>query len=104
MPLFTEALILQTPHILRNVSPERKAKLGESYRKWKNRGLRFTFGAISGGSICQVGYELLKDEFKTYGKQKIGAILVATGATVCSGGLVLVTNGTKVVKYANMTH
>jgi hypothetical protein len=56
--------------------------LRQSYRKWKRRDIRFSFGAISCGSICQVGYELLKDELKTYGKQKIGALLLATSATV----------------------
>lgn len=102
MPLFADALT--TPHLTQRMAPENKKKFIAHYKKCKRYGIRTAFGVATGGSYCQIGYELIKGEVKSYGKRKIGGLIVASAASALSGGTVLLTNATKIAKAANATH
>ena len=48
--------------------------------------------------------EAAKEGIKRHGKRYIGGILINSGLTFVSGGIPLMTNATKVVKYSKACH
>lgn len=60
------------------------------------------FAEITGTGVVTLLKEAASDGIKRHAKCYIGAILVNTGLT--SGGMALLTNATKVVKYSKAVH
>jgi hypothetical protein len=102
MPVYVESFT--TPCLTKRMSPESRRRLREIYRKLKRYRIRGAIGTATGGSFCQIAWEISRGELKTYGKRKIGAIIVGAAGSAVSGGLVLATNATRIAKYANATH
>ena len=92
-PCLTSRLLAET----RNIWKER-------YRIGKKYGIRTAFSGVTGTGLVTLAKEAAKDGVKRHAKRYIGGILVNGGLTCLSGGLPLVTNATKVVKYSKACH
>jgi hypothetical protein len=103
--VFTPAVSI-TPCLTQKLSPESRKKLKEYYRTAKKYGIRglFVFGLVSGTGSYTLLKEAAKEGVKRHGKGYIGGILINSGLTFVSGGIPLITNATKVVKYSKACH
>ena len=97
----TEAL---TPSLTSRLSPDTRAKWKERYRIAKKYGIRTAFSGVTGTGLVSLAKEASVDGVKRHGKRYIGGILVNGGLTCISGGVPLLTNATKVVKYSKACH
>ena len=93
-----------TPCLTGKLPPETRDKWKERYRITKKYGVRVGFGAISGTGCLTLVKEAAKDGVNRHAKRYIGGILVNSGLTFLSGGIPLLTNATKAVKYAKACH
>jgi hypothetical protein len=89
-----------TSCLTQKLSPEIRKKLKEYYRNVKKYGIRGLFGVVSGTGSYTLLKEAAKEGVKQHGKRYIGGILINSGLTFVSGGIPLITNATKVVKYS----
>ena len=90
-----------TPCLTQRLSPETRKMWKERYRYAKKYGIRATFGVVTGTGCYTLVKEAATDGVKSHAKRYIGAILINTGLTCVSGGIPLITNATKIVKYSN---
>lgn len=93
-----------TPCLLSKCSPEIRQKLKESYKSLKKYGIRAGFGIISGAGMISLIKEAVADGVIRHGKRRIGCILVTSGLSLCSSGIVILSNTTKVLKYSKACH
>lgn len=93
-----------TPCAMGRCSPETRNRWKERYRYAKKYGIRAAFAGVSVTGIFTIAKEVAADGVKRHAKRYIGGILIDTGLTCVSGGLPLVTNATKVVKYSKAVH
>ena len=76
----------------------------ERYRYAKKYGIRAGLAGVTGTGLVTVAKEAATDGIKRHAKRYIGGILVNGGLMCVSGGLPLLTNATKVVKYSKACH
>lgn len=93
-----------TPCIMGRCSSETRNKWKERYRYAKKYGLRAGFARVTGNGLVTVAKEAAIDGVKRHAKRYLGGILVDIGLTSVSGGLPLLTNATKIVKYSKAVH
>lgn len=86
------------------LSSDTRAKWKERYRIGKKYGIRVAFSGVTGTGLASLAKEASVGSVKRHGKRYIGGILVNRGLTCMSGGLPLLTNATKVVKYSKACH
>ena len=98
------SIVCITPCITYNMSPERREKLKEYYRVSKKYGIRASFAAVTGSGLFGLVKEVAKDGVKRHGKRYLGGILATSGLSCISGGIPLITNSTKIVKYSKNCH
>ena len=99
--IFAEAL---TPCLTKRLSPERRNRLKERYRKVKKYGIRAGFAGVTGAGVVSLAKDLAKDQVFFHGKRYLGSIFISCGLTSISLGVPLVTNSTKVLKYGKACH
>ena len=97
----TEAL---TPSLTQGLSTETRLRWKERYRTAKKYGIRSAFAAVSGTGIYTLVKEAATDGIKRHSKRYLGVILINSGFTCITGGMPLVTNATRVVKYSKACH
>ena len=93
-----------TPCFMGKCSAETRNKWKERYRYAKKYGIRAGFAGVTGTGLVTVVKEAAADGVKRHAKRYIGGILIDTGLTCLSGGVPLITNATKVVKYSKAVH
>lgn len=93
-----------TPCLMGRCSPETRKLWKDRYRSVKKYGIRAGFVGVTGTGLVTIAKEAATDGVKRHAKRYIGGILVDGGLTCISGGLPLLTNATKVVKYAKACH
>jgi hypothetical protein len=93
-----------TPCLTQRLSPETRKNLKEHYRTTKKYGIRVGVGIVSGMGGYTLMKEAAKEGVKRHGKRYIGGLLINSGLTSISGGIPLITNATKVVKYSKACH
>ena len=93
-----------TPCLMGRCSSETRKTWKEPYRYGKKYGIRAGFAGVTGTGLVTVAKEAATDGVKRHAKRYIGGILVNTGFTCISGGIPLLTNATKVVKYSKACH
>jgi len=93
-----------TPYLMGKCSPETRKIWKERYRYAKKYGIRAGFVGVTGTGLVTLAKEAATDGIKRHAKRYIGGILVNGGLTCISGGLPLLTNATKVVKYSKACH
>lgn len=93
-----------TPCLTSRLSAETRNIWKERYRIGKKYGIRTAFSGVTGTGLVTLAKEAAKDGVKRHAKRYIGGILVNGGLTCLSGGLPLLTNATKVVKYSKACH
>lgn len=81
-----------------------KKQAKEIYRNIKKHGIRGTFLLANGVGLWCVVKELAADGIICQGKRYLGSCLMHFGCYTFSGGAVLVTNFTTVVKYSKTLH
>lgn len=97
-------VLLRTPCLMDKCSLETRKIWRERYRYTKKYGIQAGFTAVTGIGIFTLAKEAVTDGVKRHAKRYIGSILVKGGFTCVSGGLSLLTNATKVVKYSKACH
>lgn len=93
-----------TPCLTQSLSAENRKIWKERYRIAKKYGIRAGFGAVSGTGIYTLAREAAKDGVNRHAKRYLGGILINSGFTCISGGIPLLTNATKVVRYSKACH
>ena len=93
-------VLLRTPCLMGKCSLETIRIWKEHYRYTKKSVIRAGFTAVTGIGIFTLAKEAVTDGVKRHAKRYIGGILVNGGFTCVLGGLPLLTNATKVVKYS----
>ena len=78
--------------------------LEEKYAQAKCVGVRACLGVITGSGAISVAKEAGKGVFRYYGRRWIGAAFITVGGYFGFGGIPLVTNATKLVKYGKACH
>ena len=99
-------MVLQTltPCLMRDCSVETRNVWKERYRSAKKYGIRAAFTGVSGVGVLTLVKEAATGEIKRHGKRYMGCILMDVGLTFFSGGIPLVSNATKVIKYGKACH
>ena len=93
-----------TPSLTSRLSANTRAKWKERYRIVKKYGIRMVFSGVTCTGLVSLAKEAAVYGAKRHGKRYIGGILVNNSLTCISGGLPLLTNATKVVKYSKACH
>ena len=102
--VFPTAETLTMPCLTQRLSPETRDKWKDRYRYTKKYGVRITFGVVTEIGCYTLVKEAATSGVKRHAKRYIGGILVNTGLTCISGGIPLITNATKIVKYSKACH
>ena len=97
----TEAL---TPCLMGKYSCKTRNIWKERYRYAKKYGIRAGFAGVTGTGLATIAKEAASEGVKRHGKRYLGGILINSGLTCVSAGLPLLTNSTKVLKYAKACH
>ncbi len=95
---------LTTPSLTNNMNPVARQKLKEQYRTAKQYGIKMAWGVVTGSGILHLSYEVAKGEILKHGKQKAGSLILLGCTHVGLGAIPLITNSTKVIKYAMRAH
>jgi len=93
-----------TPCLMERCSPATRETWKQRYRYAKKYGIRAAFVGVIGVGTLTLVKEAAKDGVKRHAKRYIGTILIDTGLTCVSGGIPLLTNATKIVKYSKACH
>ena len=92
------------PCLTNYLNPETKKKLKIYYKYTKKYGIRAAFAGVTGTGVFGLIKEATKDGIKRHGKRYLGAILINSGGSLISGGLPLLTNSSKIVRYGKSCH
>jgi hypothetical protein len=95
---------LTTPCLTSRMNPAAREKLKEKYRTAKKYGIKAAWGVVTGSGILELGKEYVKGEVITRGKKKIGSLILLGCSHIGLGAVPLVTNSTKIIKYAKKAH
>jgi hypothetical protein len=95
---------LTTPCLTNNMNPVARQKLKEQYRKAKGYGIKAAWGVVTGSGVLEVATDLAKGEIIRHGKQKVGSLILLGCTHVGLGVVPLITNSTKIIKYAKKAH
>jgi hypothetical protein len=93
-----------TPCLMGRCSPQTRERWKGRYRYAKKYGIRAGFAGVTGTSLVTLVKEAETDGVKRHAKRYIGYILINGGLTFITGGVPLLTNATKVVKYSKACH
>ena len=93
-----------TPCLMGRCSSETRKAWKERYRYAKKYGIRTLFVGVTGSGLLTLAKEAATDGVKRHAKRYLGAILMDTGLTCITGGIPLLTNATKIVKYSKACH
>ena len=102
MNIIEEKILI--PCLLGKCNSETRKTLKERYRYTKKYGLRAGFAAMTGNGIMKLIKEAATDGIKRHEKRYLGMILFNSGVTCISGSITILTNSTKVLKYAKACH
>jgi hypothetical protein len=86
------------------MSPETRKLWKDRYRFVNKHGIRVGFAVVTGSDAFSLVKEASKDGVKRHAKRYMGTILIDGGLTCISGGIPLLTNATKIVKYSKACH
>ncbi|MCU0680607.1 MAG: hypothetical protein MUF50_04905 [Planctomycetes bacterium] len=95
---------LTTPCLTTTINPIARQKLKEQYRVAKHYGIKAAWGVVTGSGVLELAKEVAKGEIVKQGKQKVGALILLGCSHVGLGAVTLVTNSTKILKYAKKAH
>ena len=93
-----------TPCIMGRYSAETRNRWKERYRYTNKYAIRAGFAWVTCTGLITVVKEACANGVKRHAKRYLGGILVDAGLTCLSGGLPLLTNGTKALKYSKAMH
>ncbi len=95
---------LTTPCLTSRMNPEARKKLMEKYRSAKKYGIKAAWGTVTGAGVLELGKEVVKGEAVKYGKEKLGGLIILGCGHIGLGAIPLVTNSTRLIKYAKKAH
>jgi hypothetical protein len=95
---------LTTPCLTSRMNPAARKELKEKYRVAKKYGIRAAWGAVTGSGLLEIGKEVVKGQVVHHGKERIGGLILLGCSHIGLGALPLVTNSTKILKYAKKAH
>ena len=87
---------LTTPSLTSHMTPTARQKLKENYRVAKRYGIKAAWGVVT----LELAKEVAKGEIVKQGKQKVGSLILLGCTHIGLGAVTVVTNSTKVIKYA----
>jgi hypothetical protein len=95
---------LTTPCLTNSMNPVARQKLKERYRIAKRYGIKAAWGVVTGSGILQLAKEVAKGKIVKQGKRKVGSLILLGCSHVGLGAVPLITNSTKIIKYAKKAH
>lgn len=101
---FPIAEAFTTPCLTNNMNPVARKKFKEQYRKAKNYGIKAAYGVIIGVGVLEVTTDFTKGEIIRYGRRRVGLLILLACTHVNLGLVPLITNSTKIIKYAKTAH
>jgi hypothetical protein len=104
MSIFPVAEALSTSYLTSRMSFQAREALKDKYRNAKKFGIRSAWAVVSGVGIIELTSEMVRGQVVHYGKKKIGTLLLLTCTHFGVASIPLITNSTKVIKYAKKIH
>jgi hypothetical protein len=95
---------LTTPCLTNGMNPVAREKLKEQYRIAKRYGIKAAWGVVTGSGVVELATEVVKGEIVRQGKQKVGSLILLGCTHIGLGVVPLITNSTKIIKYAKKAH
>ena len=95
---------LTTPSLTSHMTPTARQKLKENYRVAKRYGIKAAWGVVTGSGVLELAKEVAKGEIVKQGKQKVGSLILLGCSHIGLGAVTVVTNSTRVIKYAKKAH
>ena len=95
---------LTTPSLTSHMNPVARQRLKENYRVAKRYGIKAAWGVVTGSGVLELAKEVAKGEIVKQGKQKVGSLILLGCSHIGVGALTVVTNSTRVIKYAKKAH
>jgi hypothetical protein len=95
---------LTTPSLTSHMNPIARQKLKENYRVAKRYGIKAAWGVVTGSGVLELTKEVAKGEIVRQGKKKVGSLILLGCSHIGVGALTVVTNSTRVIKYAKKAH
>ena len=78
--------------------------LEHKYAQAKCVGIRAALGVMTGSGVISLAKKASKGVLQYYGRRWIGTAFITVGGYLGFGGLPLITNATKIVKYGKACH
>jgi len=95
---------LTTPSLTSRMNPAARKKLKEQYRVAKRYGIKAAWGIVTGSGVLELAKEVSKGAIVDQGKKKVGSLILLGCSHIGLGAITVVTNSTKVIKYAKKAH
>ena len=95
---------LTTPSLTSHMNPVARQKLKEKYRVAKRYGIKAAWGVVTGSGVFELAKEVAKGEIVKQGKQKVRSLILLGCSHIGLGAVTVVTNSTRVIKYAKKAH
>jgi hypothetical protein len=95
---------LTTPCLTSRMSQAARKQLKEKYRVAKKYGIKAAWGAVTGAGVFEIGKEVVKGQLVNRGKERIGGLILLGCSHIGLGAIPLVTNSTRILKYAKKAH
>lgn len=95
---------LTTPCLTSHMNPVARNKLKEKYRTAKSYGIKAAWGVVTGSGVLEVAIDVAKGEIIRNGKQKIGSLILLGCTHIGLGVVPMITNSTRILKYAKKAH
>lgn len=95
---------LHRKYALRSVDDETYIKFVNGYSLAKKLGVRGVWIYISGSGVSELCIEALKGSVRQWGRQRIATSICASATWIATPVVPLITNSTKIIRIANVTH
>ena len=104
MEFISKETMTSCPCLLSKCSDETRNRLKQKYLYMKKYGIRAACCGVTVNGLILMTKEMCADGVKRHAKRYLGLILVNGGLTSVSAGATILSNSTKVLKYAKGAH
>lgn len=91
-------------YALHSLNNETYIKFVNGYSTAKKLGVKGVWLYISGSGVKDLCTEALRGHVRKWGRRKLGTAIIGAGTYIITPVVPFVTNSTKIIKAANMTH
>ncbi len=91
-------------YILKERSDSDYDAIARKYAKAKRYGWRACATVLYGSGVKDIAFEVAKGTVRTWGREKIGSVIISSAIYVCAPAVKFITNSTKLIGIAKRAH